>query len=133
VVLRVVPHPFYRQEGELLICEVPVAMTDAALGAEIEVPLLDARVRMRVPPGTQSGAVFRIRGKGLPSKSGLRGDAHVRILVEVPTSLPPDARAQVERLAETLADAAYPRRRAFLDASREESPASDDSSERKSG
>jgi len=133
VVLRVMPHPFYRQEGELLICEVPVSMTDAALGADIDVPLLDTRVRMRVPPGTQSGAVFRIRGKGLITKGGSRGDAHVRILVEVPATLPTDARALAERLGQSLDERAYPRRQAFLAASREEAVSGDDSSERKSG
>jgi molecular chaperone DnaJ len=119
VVTRVRPHPFYRQEGDLLICEVPVAMTDAALGSEIEVPLLDARVRMRVPPGTQSGAVFRIRGKGL-LRAGARGDAHVRILVEVPATLSPEGRALAEKLGGALGDAAYPRRQAFREASASE-------------
>jgi molecular chaperone DnaJ len=130
--VRVRPHPFYRQEGDLLVCEVPVAMTDAALGAEIEVPLLDARVRMRVPPGTQSGAVFRIRGKGLPRPAG-RGDAHVRVVVEVPASLPADGRALLESLGGALDDSAYPRRQAFREASREDPAPEAPSSERQSG
>jgi molecular chaperone DnaJ len=132
VVVRVKPHPFYRQEGELLICEVPVSMTDAALGADIEVPLLDARVRMRVPPGTQSGAVFRIRGKGLPRPAG-RGDAHVRILVEVPATLPDGARALLEQLGGALDEAAYPKRQAFRAASREDPSPAEAPSQRQSG
>jgi molecular chaperone DnaJ len=131
VATRVRPHPFYRQEGELLVVEVPVAMTEAALGAEIEVPLLDARVRMRVPPGTQSGAVFRIRGKGLLRPAG-RGDAHVRVVVEVPAALSDDARAATEQLAGALDDTAYPRRQSFRDASRAE-PAGDAGPERQGG
>jgi molecular chaperone DnaJ len=131
VVVRVRPHPFYRQEGDLLVCEVPVSMTEAALGAEIDVPLLDAQVRMRVPPGTQSGAMFRIRGKGLVRPAG-RGDAHVRVLVEVPAALPPGARDLVEQLGAALDDAAYPRRQAFREASREE-PTAEPASERQSG
>lgn len=118
VIVRVRPHPFYRQEGDLLVCEAPVGMTEAALGAEIEVPLLDAVVRMRVPPGTQSGAVFRLRGKGLPPAQGdgVRGDAHVRIVIETPTALSGESRALAEKLASTLDDdTAYPRRRAFRD------------------
>jgi molecular chaperone DnaJ len=84
-----------------------------------------------VPPGTQSGALFRIRGRGLP-KAGVRGDAHVRLVVEVPTALPEGARALVEQLAGALGDAVYPKRQAFVDASREEQ-APEPASERKSG
>ena len=131
VIVRVRPHAFYRQEGEVLVCEVPVTMTEAALGAEIDVPLLDTRVRMRVPPGTQSGALFRIRGKGLPRAAG-RGDAHVRVVVEVPAALPEPARALTEQLAAAVDDAAYPRRQAFREASRED-PAPEVASERQSG
>jgi molecular chaperone DnaJ len=123
VVVRVRPHPFYRQEAELLICEVPVTATEAALGAEIEVPLLDTRVQMRVPPGTQSGALFRIRGKGLLLPSGARGDAHVRAVVEVPSTLEGEARALYERLAVAVPHPAYPRRQAFREAARREAPA----------
>jgi molecular chaperone DnaJ len=130
VAVRVRPHAFYRQEGDVLVCEVPVTMTDAALGAEIDVPLLDGQVRMRVPPGTQSGALFRIRGKGLP-KAGVRGDAHVRLVVEVPAALPDGARALAQQLAGALDDAAYPKRQAFRDASREDQAAESASSERK--
>jgi molecular chaperone DnaJ len=123
VIVRVRPHPFYKQEGDLLLCEVPVTATEAALGAEIEVPLLDTRVQMRVPPGTQSGALFRIRGKGLLLPSGVRGDAHVRAVVEVPTVLEGEARALLERLATVVGDGAYPRRQAFREAARKEAPA----------
>jgi molecular chaperone DnaJ len=120
VITRVRPHAFYRQEGDVLVCEVPIAATEAALGAEVEVPLLDTRVSMRVPPGTQSGAVFRIRGKGLLQASGTRGDAHIRAVVEVPTALGADARTHAERLAAAVDDAAYPRRQAFREAARKE-------------
>ena len=64
--------------------EVPLSPVEAALGAEIDVPVLDGRVRMRVPPGTQAGAQFRLRGKGFPRAAGARGDAHVRVVVETP-------------------------------------------------
>jgi molecular chaperone DnaJ len=134
VMVRVRPHPFYRKEGELLVCEVPVTITEAALGADIEVPLLESRVQMRVPPGTQSGAMFRIRGKGLPQPSGGRGDAHVRAVVEVPTALDADARALVERLDAAIDDAAYPRRQVFREAARQEGrPAAAPASKRQSG
>ena len=113
VIVRARPHPFYRQEGELLVVEVPVRMDEAALGTEIEVPLLDARVRMKIPAGTQPGSVFRVRGKGLPTSGGGRGDAHVRVQVEVPSACSNAARAALLKLGNLLGDDAYPRRRAF--------------------
>jgi molecular chaperone DnaJ len=113
VIVRPRPHPFYRQQGDLLEVEVPVRMEEAALGTEIEVPLLDARVRMKIPAGTQPGSVFRVRGKGLPAAGGSRSDAHVRVQVEVPGVCDDDARAALEKLGGMLGDDAYPRRRAF--------------------
>jgi len=113
VIVRPRPHPFYRQEGDLLEVDVPLGMDEAALGAEIEVPLLDARVRMKIPAGTQPGSVFRVRGKGLPTPAGNRGDAHVRVQVEVPSACSDEARAALRALAGLLGDDAYPRRRAF--------------------
>jgi molecular chaperone DnaJ len=110
VALRVRPHPFYRQEDDVLVCELPITISEAALGAEVEVPLLDTRVRMKVPPGTQTGAVFRIRGKGLVRPTGERGDAHVRVSVETPAALDDEARALLQRLATLVQDEAYPRR-----------------------
>ena len=113
VIVRPRPHPFYRQQGDLLEVEVPVRMEEAALGTEIEVPLLDARVRMKIPAGTQPGSGFRVRGKGLPAAGGSRSDAHVRVQVEVPGVCDDDARAALEKLGGMLGDDAYPRRRAF--------------------
>jgi molecular chaperone DnaJ len=112
---------------------VPITATEAALGADIEVPLLDTRVHMRVPPGTQSGAVFRIRGKGLPRASGQRGDAHVRAVVEIPAQLDESARRAAEALAEAVPDDAYPRREAFREAARNEALTAAPASKRSSG
>lgn len=110
--VRVRPHPFYREEGGLLVCEVPVSFVDAALGAQIDVPLLDGVVRMKVPAGTQSGAIFRIRGKGIPRPQG-RGDAHVRVAVETPAALSDEARALLAQVGALLDDGALPKRAAF--------------------
>ena len=89
VIVRVRPHAFYSREsareGDVLVVELPLTFVEAALGAEVTVPVLDARVQMRIPPGTQSGAVFRLRGKGFP-RAGGRGDAHVRVSLETPAS-----------------------------------------------
>jgi molecular chaperone DnaJ len=124
--VRVRPHDFYKEEAGLLVCDLPVSPTEAALGAEVEVTLLDASVRMKVPPGTQSGAVFRLRGKGLPRAGGQpRGDAHVRVSVETPVALDPEAQGLLARLESALPPAALPRRQAFRKlgvSSRSESP-----------
>jgi molecular chaperone DnaJ len=112
VIVRVKSDPFYRQEGDVLVCEAPLSVAEAALGAEVDIPLLDTRVRMKIPPGTQAGTVFRVRGKGLP-RAGGRGDAHVRIAIEVPTSVPDEARPLLGTLDEALGPQTYPRREAF--------------------
>ena len=119
VIVRVRNHPLFGREGDVLTCEVAVSAVEAALGAELNVPLLDGDVRMRIPPGTQSGSVFRMRGRGFPPAAGLpRGDAHVRINVETPVNLSDEARGLLERLGGLLGDEALPRRRAYRDAAR---------------
>ena len=116
VVVRVRPHAFFAREGDVLALELPVSISEAALGAEVDVPILDGIVRMKIPEGTQSGSVFRLRGKGIPRPAGGRGDCHVRVVVETPVELAADARALFERLDETLGDTGAPRRRAIRDA-----------------
>jgi molecular chaperone DnaJ len=112
--VRVRPHAFYREEGGVLVCDLPVSPSEASLGAEVDVSLLDTSVKMKVPAGTQSGALFRLRGKGLPRPGGLpRGDAHVRVTVETPSALTDEARALLSRLEAVLPAAALPRRQAF--------------------
>jgi molecular chaperone DnaJ len=117
VIVRVRPHPFYSREstreGDVLIVELPLTIVEATLGAEIDVPVLDGRVRMRIPPGTQAGTQFRLRGKGFPRASGSRGDAHVRIVVETPSAVSAEGRTLLEQVGATLTDEAMPRRAAF--------------------
>lgn len=100
VVVNVLPHPrFQRIESDLLY-EMPISITQAALGADVEVPTLDGRARLRIPPGTQTGSVFRLRGKGLPRMQGLGlGDLHVRVRISTPTSLTERQRRLLEALA----------------------------------
>jgi molecular chaperone DnaJ len=88
VVLHVAPHPIFQREGPHVICELPVSMVKAALGAKIDVPTLEGVVKMSIPSGTQTGRVFRLRGKGAPDlRTGRKGDELVRIVVETPESL----------------------------------------------
>jgi molecular chaperone DnaJ len=86
VTVHVLPHPVFRRDGDDLHLQVPIAIHEAGLGARIEVPTIDGRATLRVPPGTQSGQRFRLRGRGAPSPgSDRRGD----LLVEVRLVLPP--------------------------------------------
>ncbi len=88
VVIQVESHSFFTREDDDVVCEVPVPLTLAALGGEVEVPTLDGRVTMKIPAGTQSGKVFRLRGKGFPNLRGLgSGDQLVAVQVEVPVKL----------------------------------------------
>lgn len=88
VFIYVKQHKLFEREGSDVICEVPVSFVQAALGDEIDVPTLDGKVKFRIPEGTQSGTVFRLRGKGIPFlRSSGRGDQHVRIKVVTPGKL----------------------------------------------
>ena len=86
VVTNVAAHPFFRRAGDSIQCAMPIAFWEAALGAKIEVPTVDGSAVMRIPPGTQNGQRFRLRGKGAPSLSqpGSRGDQFVEVNVVVP-------------------------------------------------
>lgn len=111
--IRVRPHPFYRQQGDLLICELPLSPTDAALGTDTDVPLLDTVVRMKIPAGTQTGGVFRVRGKGLPRPNGVRGDVHIVVNIETPVNLTTPSRTLWEAAGRALGDEQLPRRHTF--------------------
>jgi molecular chaperone DnaJ len=88
IVVHVEPHPLFRREGDDLLLTVPVAIHEAALGSKIEVPSLDGPVRLRVPPGTQSGQRFRLRDHGVPSaRDGRRGDLVVEVRLVLPKML----------------------------------------------
>lgn len=88
VEVHVAPHPLFRREGDDLLMTVPIAVHEAALGARIEVPAVDGKARVRVPPGTQSGQRFRVRGRGAPSpRDGRRGDLVVEVRLALPRVL----------------------------------------------
>jgi molecular chaperone DnaJ len=113
--LVIEPHPLFHREGPHLLLDYPVNFAQATLGAEIEVPTLNGRVSMKVPSGTQSGTVFRVRGKGLPDvRDGRPGDLLVRLVVETPTKLSASQRKLVEELGRSLGEESYPSRRSFL-------------------
>jgi molecular chaperone DnaJ len=94
VIIRTGDHPIFRRDGDDIYLTVPVSATEAALGAKIEVPTIDGRALLKIPPGTQSGQKLRLREKGVPSatKEGVRGDEIVEITVTVP--MPRDERTK---------------------------------------
>ena len=115
VTVKIEPHPLLRREGALLICELPLGFSQVALGCTVDVPTLEGRVEMKIPAGTQSGTVFRLRGRGYPTAIGstTRGDLHVKVLVETPQSLSEAQRALLRHVEEKLASASFPRLHKF--------------------
>ncbi len=101
VVIHVKPHPIFQRDGDDLLCEVPVSFVQAALGAQIPVPTLGGTTSVKVPPGTQSGTMMRLKGKGIKNIQGYgHGDLHVRINVEVPTRLTSAQETKLREFAE---------------------------------
>ena len=100
VYLTVKPHKIFRRDGDNVFLEQPISFTEAALGATIEVPTLDGRVQLDIPEGTQTGATFRLRGRGFPKLRGYgRGDQHVRVKVVTPTRLTGEQKELLRQLA----------------------------------
>ncbi len=87
VAVHVQPHPIFRREGDDLVCDLPVAVHEAVLGARIEVPSLDGSMKLRIPPGTQAGQRLTVKGVGLPTVSGTRGDLVFDVRLVLPQGL----------------------------------------------
>lgn len=97
------PHPIFTREGPDLRCEIPISFVLAALGGTIEVPTLDGRATIQIPAGTQTGKVFRLRGKGVtPVRGGPPGDLLCRVRLETPVNLTKEQRELLEKFAATL-------------------------------
>jgi len=128
VTIRVSPHPFFSEQEGRLVCKLPISLQTAVFGGAVDVPVLDGFINMKIPPGTQPGAIFRVRGHGLPgSREGAsRGDLHVHVEVEIPRLEPSDARLEAGRLAlqdvlEALPESTQPQQKAFGEACAEHS------------
>ena len=116
VVISVNSHSLFEREGRDIHCGVPIAFVKAALGGEVEVPTLHGKVSLKIPEGTQSGKVMRLRGKGVPSlRSKSPGDQHVHIFVEIPTKLTKKQRELLERFADESGTEVSPVTKGFLD------------------
>ena len=103
MVIHVREHHIFERDGSNLYCEVPISFAIAALGGEIEVPTLDGRVKLKIPAETQTGKLFRMRGKGVAStRSGYAGDLICRIVVETPVNLTSEQKELLQKLEESL-------------------------------
>ncbi|WP_018014095.1 molecular chaperone DnaJ [Teredinibacter turnerae] len=103
VQVHVKDHEFFQREGRNLYCEVPISIFDACLGGDLEVPTLDGRVKLKVPAETQTGKLFRLRGKGVtPIRGGAAGDLLCRVIVETPVNLSNKQKELLEQLKDTF-------------------------------
>jgi molecular chaperone DnaJ len=115
-VIRVREHPFLHRDGQHLVCQVPVTISQAALGGEVEVPTLDGKVTHKLPRGIQSGETVRLAGLGMPNpRGGRRGDLIVQVLVETPRTLTPRQEALFRELAELDQKHVSPERKSFFE------------------
>ena len=117
VQVNVKEHRIFTRDGKDLYCEVPISFTDAALGGDLEVPTLDGRVKLKIPEGTQTAKLFRVRAKGVkPVRGGAKGDLLCRVAIETPINLTLKQRELLEELHYTLNHKTHtPRRQGWFD------------------
>ena len=110
-------HPIFEREGVHVYCEVPITFSQAALGAEIEVPTLDGKVKFDIPEGTQTGKMFSLTGRGIPAVNNpkRRGDHRFTVVVETPTKLTKEQKELLRQLDETMDKKSNPKRNKFFD------------------
>jgi len=101
VVIEVEEHPFFKRQGNDIYCELPISFTQAALGDEVTIPTLQGKEKLKIPEGTQTGTVFRLKGRGVVSLNGRgQGDQLVTVTVVTPTRLSKRQRELLQQLAE---------------------------------
>lgn len=116
VTVHVAAHPLFERQGADILCRVPISFPQAVLGAQIDVPTLEGKVKMKLPPGTPSGKVFRLRGKGIAVFGGAgKGDQLVEVNVEVPEKVTRKQRMLLEQLAEEMGVDTPPQQAGFLE------------------
>ena len=114
--IRVQPHAFFERHGRDLLCQVPISLTQAALGATVEAPTLEGKTDLEIRRGTQSGDLYRLKGTGLPDLNGhARGDILVQVVVEIPKKLSRRQQELLEEFAATEAKGHLPQRESFLE------------------
>jgi molecular chaperone DnaJ len=125
-------HPLFRREGDHLICQVPITVSQAALGGEVEIPTIDGPMPRDIPAGTQSGDVLRIGNKGMPNpRGGRRGELLVQLMVETPRNLTKRQEELFRELAELDKSHVSPQRKSFFEMIKEVFVGHDDQTEKK--
>ena len=115
ITITVRPHELFRREGTSVLCEAPITFTQACLGAELEIPTIDGKVKYTLPEGTQSGTTFRLKGKGIPSINGRgRGDQYVTVYIETPKNLNKEQKEALRKFAETMGESETQGRKDFF-------------------
>ncbi len=115
ITVMVRPHELFRREGNDVFCEAPITFRQAVLGATLEIPTIDGPVKYDIPEGTQTGTVFRLRGKGIPALNGRgRGDQYVTVTIETPRNLNREQKEALKRFDETLGESSYEKRKSFF-------------------
>jgi molecular chaperone DnaJ len=120
VVIHVKEHKVFQRDEDNLYCEVPIPFSVAALGGELPVPTLEGRAQVKIPAGTQSGQIFKLRGKGIRNVNGReRGDLLARVIVEVPTRLNDEQRQKLGEFADLCGEENTPMRKSFFERAKE--------------
>lgn len=120
VIIHVKEHSIFQRDGDDLMCEAPISFAIAALGGEIEVPTLEGRAQINIPAGTQTGSVFRLRGKGIRNVHGHgHGDLHVQVTVEVPAKLNSEQKAKLMEFSDLCDESVNPRSKSFFEKAKE--------------
>jgi len=116
VVISLKKHQIFEREAADLYCTMPVTFPQASLGAEVDAPTLDGRVKIKIPAGTEGGRVFRLRGHGVPDvrSGGQKGDLYVRVQIAVPKKMSPRQTELLREFANETGDEVYPERSSFL-------------------
>ncbi|MDD5931377.1 MAG: molecular chaperone DnaJ [Oscillospiraceae bacterium] len=115
ITITVRPHELFRREGTSVLCDAPITFAQAVLGAELEIPTIDGKVKYDLPEGTQSGTTFRLKGKGIPSINGRgRGDQYVTVYIETPRNLNREQKEALKKFADACGDNNYEDRKKFF-------------------
>ncbi len=115
VTVMVQPHEIFRRENTSVFCEAPITFTQAVLGAELEIPTIDGKVKYSIPEGTQTGTVFRLKGKGIPALNGRgRGDQYVTVTLETPRNLNKEQKEALRKFSDTLGEGNYEKQKSFF-------------------
>ncbi len=115
IVISIKPHAIFEREGPDLHCTMPVTFPQATLGAEVDAPTLDGKVKIKIPAGTEGGRIFRLRGHGVPDvRASQKGDLYVKVQIAVPKKLSSKQKELLRQFAEETGDEVYPERSSFL-------------------